>query len=490
MSAYKSRGGVSESNSKYRSERVSSTGSLPRSPSGLDPPAVPDRKISSSSYQRGESRSTLTSGRATPSITENDVDEHKRTLQELNNRLVNYVDKVRKLQNATDVIDSIPRHAGSDESVLAVKNKYEAEIGDWRAKYEDSHTIIAQMKIEINNIKQDNSQLNLKVNDKLGLLRERDSSISSLEAEISEILSKLNLLQNEKGKLIENESVYKSDITDLRNELEAGRRNLDREKIRGSELESKLGSLEQDMKFKLQLLETELHEERKRNKFDFAAIDRELKSEYEKRLRAELAKLRKMYEEQTEKAKNEFMYLHSNKLAELQELLSAERTSNSGAKGEMKEWASRLEQYKRTISQLEAGKLSLDQQIGDLSAALEEQGATFRSQMSSKDNEVKTLHREINSLRGEYEKLVEIKQALAMEITIYRNIIEGEEKRIRKVSRKFSRVTSGEQDNDSDSSSDGESSVKSYREVDSVDGRRMTSQMTSQKTSYTRRSNL
>ena len=32
------------------------------------------------------------------------------------------------------------------------------------------------------------------------------------------------------------------------------------------------------------------------------------------RLRAELAKLRKMYEEQTEKAKNEFMYLHSNKV--------------------------------------------------------------------------------------------------------------------------------------------------------------------------------
>ena len=32
------------------------------------------------------------------------------------------------------------------------------------------------------------------------------------------------------------------------------------------------------------------------------------------RLRTELAKLRKMYEEQTEKAKNEFMYLHSNKV--------------------------------------------------------------------------------------------------------------------------------------------------------------------------------
>ena len=32
------------------------------------------------------------------------------------------------------------------------------------------------------------------------------------------------------------------------------------------------------------------------------------------RLRTELAKLRKMYEDQTEKAKTEFMYLHSNKV--------------------------------------------------------------------------------------------------------------------------------------------------------------------------------
>ena len=44
--------------------------------------------------------------------------------------------------------------------------------------------------------------------------------------------------------------VYKSDITDLKNELEVARRNLDREKIRGSELEAKLGSLEHDLKFK------------------------------------------------------------------------------------------------------------------------------------------------------------------------------------------------------------------------------------------------
>ena len=41
----------------------------------------------------------------------------------------------------------------------------------------------------------------------MGLLRERESHISNLEAEIQEILSKLNILQNEKGKLMDNEAV-------------------------------------------------------------------------------------------------------------------------------------------------------------------------------------------------------------------------------------------------------------------------------------------
>ena len=40
--------------------------------------------------------------------------DHKKTLQELNTRLVSYVEKVRKLQMATDVIDSIPRQQGME----------------------------------------------------------------------------------------------------------------------------------------------------------------------------------------------------------------------------------------------------------------------------------------------------------------------------------------------------------------------------------------
>ena len=80
----------------------------------------------------------------------------------------------------------------------------------------------------------------------------------------------------------------------------------------------KVSSMEKDKGFQIQLLQTELEEERKRNKIDLSALDRELKSDYEARLRAEMTGLRKVYEEQTEKAKHEYMNLHSAKVGHVE----------------------------------------------------------------------------------------------------------------------------------------------------------------------------
>ena len=117
----------------------------------------------------------------------------------------------------------------------------------------------------------------------------------------------------------------------MKKELDGARKNYDKEKMKNADLKNQLAGLDQDMKFKIQILETELSEERKRNKIDFNAIDQKLKSDYESRwyrnkkklktlstfilrLSAEMESLRRVYEEQTEKAKSEYMNLHSQKV--------------------------------------------------------------------------------------------------------------------------------------------------------------------------------
>merc|ERR1719384_427475 len=167
------------------------------------------------------------------------------------------------------------------------------------------------------------------------------------------------------------------------------------------------------------------------------------------------------------------MNLHSQKLAKIQEELTMERTSGQASRAEMEDWRARGEQMRGVLSQLEEDKLrlqtQLNQQNTELRNKLDEQGSTFRSQLKSKDSEVNILQSDINKMRGDYEKLVEIKQALAMEIAVYKNIIEGEEKRIRKVSRKFSTRMTDQSNYESMSDSDGE--ARRFKSVDEIDGR-------------------
>merc|ERR1712212_1261570 len=92
--------------SSYR--RGTQADSLPRSPPSMAPP-VPERRFS---YSRTPK----------PSKTMDSLEreDQKKSLIELNNRLVSYVEKVRKLQEAADVIDSIPRSTETSVFLIPV----------------------------------------------------------------------------------------------------------------------------------------------------------------------------------------------------------------------------------------------------------------------------------------------------------------------------------------------------------------------------------
>ena len=72
-------------------------------------------------------------------------------------------------------------------------------------------------------------------------------------------------------------------MVDMKKELDGARKNYDKENMKNADLQNQLAGLDQDMKFKIQLLETELIEERMKNKIDFNAIDKKMKSDYETR---------------------------------------------------------------------------------------------------------------------------------------------------------------------------------------------------------------
>jgi len=377
---------------------------------------------------------------------------------------VHYIERVRLLQQASDAWSAIPHDLtdGRSGDMEVLRQRYEAELAEWREKYGGSQAEVARINIELENLHRDNQQLKHSNAEKTALLRDRDASLATLEGEIAELLGKLNLMQNERDRMKEHEKSLDGEIAYLKTELETARQALDLEKVRSAEMAEKLNTIEKELRFRISLLERELEDERNRKKVDFDDIDESLKMEYEKRLREELERLRKMYEEQTEISKNEFMHMHSKKITELQELLTRERSQNVSASVELKDCMERLESYKARIAELEMTNLSLDQRTAALATSIEEQSASFRAQMSAKDQEMHYLHNEITSYRKEYENIMEVKLALDMEIGIYRKLIEAEESRLRSSSRRPKRK--GSQGSKSSSSSSSSESEKGHEE--------------------------
>ena len=189
---------------KYRS---SSSSSLPRNATDIEQTFSGERKFATSSrldlslhkilqsiyyviyYEMREGLLLLMllpllhrSSESGRNLSESEMD-HKKTLQELNSRLVAYVEKVRKLQRTTDAIDSMPKmgvelshvsfiplqlcksYIYSEHSVSVIKKKFEAELSDWKKKLDESQNVIAQLKIDLGNSNQDNKQLQVKYDD-------------------------------------------------------------------------------------------------------------------------------------------------------------------------------------------------------------------------------------------------------------------------------------------------------------------------------------
>ena len=78
-------------------------------------------------------------------------------------------------------------------------------------------------------------------------------------------------------------------------------------------------------------------------------------------------------------------------ITELQELLTRERSQNVSASVELKDCMERLESYKARIAELEMTNLSLDQRTAALATSIEEQSASFRAQVGTRDTIVTQL---------------------------------------------------------------------------------------------------
>jgi hypothetical protein len=210
------------------------------------------------------------------------------------------------------------------------------------------------------------------------------------------------------------------------------------EKNRSLDLGSRLASMEKDLKFKIEVLGSELASERGKTNIDISSLDTRIKNEYADRLKDELKVLRKIYEEHMRVSQEELEIKYKKEISDLEVSLAVQMNSVKSTE-DITELRVELEKYKKKIEELDSNNQNLSMQWSKLSVELRDKEATFNAKMSAKEIEMAYLAKQ----NAEYKKMYEEMRSKLLyeesEVKVYNRLITPEVDRIRRVSEQFGR---------------------------------------------------
>ncbi|XP_059094822.1 lamin-C-like isoform X2 [Tigriopus californicus] len=358
--------------------------------------------------------------------------EEKQSLQNLNNRLAGYIDRVRQLQqeNAKLVHQVRTVEEYQSKEITNVKDIYDKQINDLKGGLESMNKQYNQLKVGAEGLLSENEDLKERLNKKDRDLLNANNHANALEDEVRELSSRMKKLEQDRQRAQDELKDALPELDVLRKKLADLKRVLDDEQLKKADLENQCARLEEDLKFKLQLLEKELTEVKHRKEIEINEMDGKLQEEYELRLQKALEELRGVYDKQMKQSREDFAKLYDNRIQDLQGQLTKERGANASSSQELKESRGRIEALISKVSDLEGANLALNQKIADLAQDMEDQKAAHRAQMAAKDDEIKRLLDELAHQLKEYQNLQDLKVQLDMEIAVFKSLIESEEDRL------------------------------------------------------------
>merc|ERR1712192_337174 len=150
-------------------------------------------------------------------------------------------------------------------------------------------------------------------------------------------------------------------VQKMQDKLAEAKKLLDDEVLKKADLENHCQRLDEELKFKIQLLSQQLDEVKTRKEIEITEMDGKLQEEYEDRLQKALNELRDVYDKQTAQ--------------------TSERGKASSSTQALEESRARIEGLVSKVSTLEEANPSLTQKITDLGQKLEDQNSAHRAQL-------------------------------------------------------------------------------------------------------------
>ncbi|XP_067301477.1 lamin L3 isoform X2 [Pseudorasbora parva] len=360
--------------------------------------------------------------------------QEKEDLRHLNDRLANYIERVRQLENDKSSMQVLLEE--KEESALRevgnVRRLYETELADARKSLDATANERARLQIELTQLQEDHRKLTARNNKKecelstaVGHWRTLEAALNSKEADYANVVSTNRRLESDAQDL-------KTQLDNLESALQNVKTQLNSELLRRVDAENQIQTLQEQLDFQRHLGEqvNEVREMRSRHESRLMELDSGRQKEFEGKLAEAMKQLREEHEAQIQQYKEELEKTFAAKLENAKQTAVKNSDFASSTREELAGTKLRLESQSLQINNLHRQNSALEARVQELEQMLDRERQSHQHRLSQKEQEMADLRQKMQEQLEEYQNLLDVKLMLDMEINAYRKMLEGEEKRL------------------------------------------------------------